>query len=92
MSLIFGILTLVKAKKEPARFYKKKGGLGFFAIFETIILIFFLAHFLPFIIEGAALTDGFILITLSAISFIIVLFRYIGFGLFRSGRKSFNTK
>lgn len=90
MCLIFGIVTLVKTKKEPTNFYKSKGGLGFFAIFDTITLLFLLVHFLPYLLEGIALGDGYIFIILSAYMFVTVLFRYIGLGTFLSARKKYN--
>ncbi|MCI6542507.1 MAG: SHOCT domain-containing protein [Firmicutes bacterium] len=84
LSLIFGIITIVKSKKETGSYYNKFGIHIYFLISEILCFAFFLASFIV-----VCVNNGFDipLICISALSFMVLLFQFIGTIRFGIGKK-----
>lgn len=90
LSLTFGICTLVKTGKSRENYYKKHSGVGV-AVIETIYGLIFSAHLYPYIKESVSFQNFWLIVVVCVAFFIVLLFRYIGVGLFKSGKKAFNN-
>lgn len=89
-SLIFGSATLVRIGKEREKYYRKGGRLISYAVIETVIsLIFMLIHLIPCVLGVITLTNALVALIANLLIFVIILFRYIGIGLFYSGKKKY---
>jgi hypothetical protein len=80
LSLIFGSITVSKARKEPKKYYRG-GSVITFAIFETIglaILASLLAYF-----------SSLLSIVFVSVFGLIVILRYVGIGLLFCGKKKY---
>lgn len=89
LTLIFGSVTLARVRKDQTRYYRKGCRLIGYAVVETIILLFFAAHMIPYIMLGVPFMVLLPLLILNAVIFKIVVARYIGMGMLYCGRKKY---
>lgn len=92
LTLIFGSVTLGRVRKDQSGYYKKGCRLIGYSVVETVILLFFAAHMIPYILLEAAFTTLLPLIILNGVILIIVILRYVGMGRFYCGRKKYLTE
>lgn len=84
LSLIFGIITIAKSKKETGSYYNKFGVHIYFLISEALCFAFFLASFVVVFVNGVVDIP---LICISALSFMVLLLQFIGTIRFGIGKK-----
>lgn len=84
LAFVFGIITVIKSKSEAGNYYRGIGTHIYFLISETLYFAFFLASFIVVCVNGVVDIP---LICICALSFMVLLFQFIGTIRFGIGKK-----